>query len=94
MEKDVTDTSRQSGEIVKEQGLLRSLDFFFRMLEPAGHDDEEVISATSNLQDPLAAILTHPKCRRWVNQRARIGVGQEGCSRLGGRWPERFTLRS
>ena len=84
MVNDLTDTSdqimlvKELGKIVKNQGLLRSLDLLLRMLEPHRHDDEEVISASSKLQDPqqvpegLAAIFIDPKCRRWLFEAKRL----------------------
>ena len=79
MVNDMTNTNDQImlvkhfGKIVKDQELLRSMDLLLQMLELAGHGDEQVISATSKLQDPqqvpegLAAICTDPEVQALVN---------------------------
>ena len=52
------------------------------MLEPAGHGAEEVVSATSKLKF---------EAKRLVNQRVNdVGLGEEGCKRLGVRDPAVF----
>ena len=50
-------SEKELEKIVKDRELLQSLDLLLQMLELAGHCDEQVISASSKLQDPQQVLV-------------------------------------